>query len=71
MKPVAPAPTAPAYLSPQAVAERLGVSRMHVYRLITSGRMRAFNRGNGTYRPVWRISVADLEKYEQLGATDA
>lgn len=58
-----------AFFSTRQLAERWQCSRMHVNRLISSGRLRAENRGNGKCRPYWRVRREDLEKYERQGCT--
>lgn len=59
----------PALLAVKEVAERLGSSRMHVLRLIASGRLIAHNIGNGARRPIWRVRQADLDAFIKQTST--
>lgn len=66
----ASAPTAPfQWMSCQQVADRLNCSRQHVYHLVRSGRLPAYNRGNGERRHLWRIKSTDVDAYELTGST--
>ena len=47
-----------AFLTPEEVAGRLGVSRRTVYRWIKSGRVRAWQAGS-----LWRIEPMDLDRF--------
>ncbi len=51
------------YLTPPAVAERLGVDPAKVLGWIRSGQLRATNLGDGALRPRYRISEADLSAF--------
>ena len=53
----------PAFLSPDDIAEHLGIKRMEVYRRIAEGRLVAHNFGGGKRRAVWRITPEDLDAY--------
>ncbi len=58
------APATHAYLSPPAIAERLGVSPEKVIRWIARGELRAVNLADRLGgRPRWRVSQADLESF--------
>lgn len=57
---VAPAPP---FLTAPQVAKRLRVERMQVYRLISSGRLTAYNFGSGRKQACWRVREDDLEDY--------
>jgi excisionase family DNA binding protein len=47
----------------EQVAEYFGVDYATVYRLITSGTLRAIKVGG-----VWRVRVADIDRYERARA---
>jgi excisionase family DNA binding protein len=64
-------PTRIIWMTCQQAAERLDVSRQHVYHLVRSGRLPAYNRGNGQRRHMWRISSADLDAYMLTGNTQS
>lgn len=48
------------YLTPPAVAKRLGVDHHRVLAWIRSGKLRAVNLGDGPIRPRYRIDPGDL-----------
>jgi excisionase family DNA binding protein len=50
-------------LTPEIVADRLGISVASVYKLIESGKLLARNVGTGTQRPRWRIEESDLAAF--------
>jgi excisionase family DNA binding protein len=52
------------YFSPPEIAERFGVDPAKVVGWIRKGEMRAVNVGNGSSRPRYRISPADLATFE-------
>jgi excisionase family DNA binding protein len=56
------APSAP--LTVAQVAQRLGISRMQVYRLISSGRLTAYNYGDGHNQASWHVKQTDLEAFD-------
>lgn len=52
------------YLSPPAVAERLGISPEKVISWIVSGELRAANvASRGSSRPRWRIAPESLDDF--------
>lgn len=53
-------------LSPQAVADRWGVRKSHVYRLTRSGHLKAVQLGR-----YYRYRIEDLEAFESAGGTSA
>ena len=53
-----------AYLSPPEIARRFGVDPAKVIGWIRRGELRAVNVGNGSSRPRYRISPADLAAFE-------
>jgi hypothetical protein len=53
-----------AYLSPRAVADRLGLAKTDaVLAWIHTGELRAINVSAGPGRPTWRIAPEDLELF--------
>lgn len=52
------------YLTPPKVAERLAVDSHRVLGWIRRGELRAVNVGDGSQRPRFRISPADLALFE-------
>jgi Helix-turn-helix domain len=52
------------FLTPAAVAARLGVAKVDViYAHIAAGNLRAVNVSVGNCRPCWRIREVDLEEF--------
>jgi hypothetical protein len=58
----------PSHLTPPAVAKRYGVDTHKVLGWIRSGQLRALNVGDGSQRPRYRISPADLALFETARA---
>ncbi|MFZ1933477.1 MAG: helix-turn-helix domain-containing protein [Thermoguttaceae bacterium] len=56
------------YLTPPQVAERFGVDPAKVVGWIRKGELGAVNVGNGSSRPRYRISPADLALFEAARA---
>lgn len=54
----------PQYLTPPQVAKRLAVDPSRVRAWIVNGSLRAINVGDGSQRPRYRISPADLAAFE-------
>ncbi|HEX3152825.1 MAG TPA: helix-turn-helix domain-containing protein [Gemmataceae bacterium] len=53
-----------AYLSPRAVADRLGLKKTAtVLAWIRAGHLLASNVGAGSDRPTWRIAASDLDAF--------
>jgi len=50
------------------VAEILSVSRHQVYRLIKSGRLKAYPDGAGNVRNSWKITRQELDRFRNGGA---
>jgi excisionase family DNA binding protein len=60
------------YLTPPAIARRLGVSRDTVLGWIASGELRALNVApRSSRRPRWRIAPEDLAAFELARAANA
>jgi excisionase family DNA binding protein len=51
-----------AHLSIKEVGVELGVSPAHAHKLVTSGRLRAINVGDGA-KAYWRIARVDLQQF--------
>jgi len=51
------------FLTPPAVAKRLGVTPERVISWIRAGRLRAVNLSDGPIRPRYRVAPDDLERF--------
>lgn len=52
------------YFTPPQIAERFGVDPCKVVRWIRAGQLHAVNVGDGSKRPRYRVSPADLAVFE-------
>lgn len=60
-----------AYLSPPALARRLGVKPAKILAWIRTGEITAVNIGNGQSKPRWRISPESLADWERRRSSQA
>ncbi len=51
------------YVTPPAIADRLGVDAHRVIAWIKRGQLAAVNIGDGSQRPRYRVSEADLQVF--------
>ena len=53
--------------TPEQVAERWGISAPSVRKMLRTGTLKGFKVGTSSDKAQWRVTLAEIERYEREG----